>query len=112
VIAPDRKRIEATGAHIVRGLSFWEYGRVVEASQVWTRSHPEQASNDFLINEFEPIASRCMDRRRRGIGDGFTYESALVKGEAETVLVWLLVLYTFLGWFGVVRQPNAGQRQA
>jgi hypothetical protein len=88
-------RIDATGAHIVRGLYFAETGKPVDAgTTVLVRSLVDVQPSHPLLLSAAHLFHLCADQRKREIGSAFSYAA----GFRDNISVWILLLYGFNFW--------------
>lgn len=95
----DRKRINATGERIVRGLFFIEAGKPLPSStQVRIGSKPGITASNPTILQFARMYRSCSDRRSKTIGDAFSYIAAF----HPKFSIWLLLLYGHFSWLATI----------
>jgi hypothetical protein len=100
VIDADRKRVDAVGRRLVRGLYYFETGHPLPQDAVITIGaktgiHPL----DEGATVFASVYSRCPEHRNREIGDAFSY----IVGISPIATVWLLLLYEYFVWMATVQ---------
>lgn len=106
-IEPDRKRINNTGAHVLRGLYFRETGKPlpttarvrVECKAGLTSDHPDMLT---IARGWQV----CQDHRNGAKGSAFSCAAAFGGG----VSFWLMLLYDYFFWFGTVDERTEEQR--
>jgi hypothetical protein len=106
-IDADRKRIDSTGAHIIRGLYFIEMKRPmpehatlkVGSKAGLTSSHP-----DMLI--IARAFSTMPDQRSRAIGKAFSYAAAV----GDAVSFWLMLLYDYFFWAATIDERTENEQ--
>jgi hypothetical protein len=99
----DRKRVDASGERLVRGLFFHETGNVLESSlRVRVASKAGVIASDPAIVHFARTYQTWPDRRSKGVGDEFSYVAAFYSGYS----IWFLWLYEYFDWLGLV-QPKS-----
>jgi hypothetical protein len=103
IINADRKRVDATGAHLIRGLYFIEMRRPmpeqaalkVGSKAGLTAEHPDMLT---IARSFSIIP----DHRNRAIGSAFSYVAAIGEG----VSFWLTLLYDYHFWGATVDERS------
>ena len=99
MIDPDRKRINNTGLHILRGLYFRETGKplpetatvLIENTTGLTSDHPDMAT---IVLGWQV----CQDHRNGAMGTAFSYSAAFGDG----VSFWLTLLYDYFFWSATI----------
>ena len=107
IVDVDKKRLNATGERIVRGLNFVETQLPVPLScKIRVASIPGVTAPEPkpMIHQVARLYSMCTDQRTRAVGDVFNY----VVGFHTDFSVWLLVLYDEFAW--AVTITNSGAR--
>lgn len=99
MIEPDRKRVDNSGARIIRGLYFIEMKRPLPKHAILkvaskaglTADHPDM-----------PTIARAWNatpgHHNRAVGSAFSYAAAVADG----VSFWLLLLYDYFFWAGMI----------
>jgi hypothetical protein len=95
----DKKRVNATGRRIVRGLFFVETGKpLAPTQQIKIESNIDVRSSDPMILQFARLYQMCPDHRNRQIGSAFDY----VGGLHEKFSIWMLMLYGNFIWLATM----------
>src|SRR5262249_52279297 len=108
VVDVDRKRVNATGTRLIRGLYFVETGSILPpeatikiAAKAGIHPYDEGAQT------FAAVYSKFPDHRNREIGSAFSY----VVGFAPIGSVWFLFLYKYFVWMATVQnKPQEGHQ--
>jgi hypothetical protein len=109
VIEIDRKRINACGARMIRGLFFIEMRKPLsQAAVVRVAAKAGISAREPGIREFARFYSRAPVRRDRAIGNAFSYAA----GFHEDISFWMMLLYDYFAWLGTVDGSLAGSREA
>jgi hypothetical protein len=101
LVEVDKKRLNATGERIIRGLHFIETKLAVpKTAQIRVASIPGVTATEPkpLIQQLAVLYSQCTDQRTRIVGDAFNYIAAF---RAE-FSVWLLLLYNEFAWAATI----------
>jgi hypothetical protein len=78
----DKKRVNATGARIVRGLFFVETGRPLAPAQpIRIASNIDVRPSDPTILQFARVYQMCPDHRNRQVGSAFDYVAGVTLDE-------------------------------
>jgi HNH endonuclease len=94
-VSVERKRIDATGERLMRGLHFFEGRQPLSTdSKVYVFSKPGYHDIDFVVPAFTKVFDQCAAQRVREVGPGFSY----VAGANGDVFVWLMLLYGYFWW--------------
>jgi len=99
MIEADRKRVDNSGARIIRGLYFIEMKRPLPEHAILkvaskaglTADHPHMLT---IARAWQTVA----DHRNRAVGTAFSYSAAVGEG----VSFWLLLLYDYFFWAGTI----------
>jgi hypothetical protein len=95
----DRKRINATGERMVRGLFFIEMGKPLSpTAHVRIAANTGANASDPVIRQFARIYVQCSDHRDREIGRAFSYAA----GISADFSVWILLLYDYFVWIATI----------
>jgi len=95
----DRKRVDASGAHLVRGLFFIEMKRPLPEHAIL-----KVGSKAGLTAEYPDMLKiarawqTTSDHRNRAVGSAFSYAAAVGDG----VSFWLLLLYDYFFWAATI----------
>jgi hypothetical protein len=106
VVTADRRRIDAVGARLIRGLFFADTGRRLPATAKLRCAAKYGLPPEKEFHEFVKLWGRTQVQSDRAIGDGFSY----VAGFYPQFSVWMLMLYEVLMWFGTVEYKPAAAR--
>ena len=102
--SPDRKRIDATGKHIMLGMHYAFDGKPLPAGyKVFVHSKPGYDSVDFITENLTSLYEKAVARKDGEIGTGFSYAAASL-GDA---FIWLFLLYEYFWWIVVAMPPHA-----
>jgi hypothetical protein len=108
VIEPDRKRIDATGARIIRGLYFLEMGEPLPengALKVASRTGltPKDPDMKTIVSTLQVLT----DHRNGAVGNAFSYLAGIGPG----ISFWLLMLYDYFFWAGTIDKRDLSERE-
>ena len=107
-IQADKRRLNASGLHILRGLYFRETGKrlSIATSEVrvdckagLTAEHPDMLT-------FARVFHLLPDQRNGATGTAFSYAAAFGHGSS----IWLMLLYDYFFWIGSVDERDEDQR--
>jgi len=83
----DRKRVDASGERLVRGLFFHETGNVLDSAlRIRIASKAGVVAYDPAIVHFARTYQTWPDRRSRNVGNAFRYVAAFYSGNS----IWFL----------------------
>lgn len=95
----DRRRVNATGSHIMRGLWSLETRRAVPVgAEIMVQMISGIDPEDPMIESFVQMYDLCTERRERALGKTFS----CVAGFRESRSVWLMLLYGYFAWVGTL----------
>jgi hypothetical protein len=99
----DVARVEATGAHIVRGLHYIETGKPVPPSaQVHVRLLADTEPSNELLLKTVRLHDLSPTKREKAVGNAFSYSVGLSFGKS----VWGMMLYGHhFFWVAVIGEP-------
>lgn len=104
----DRKRVNASGERMIRGLYFIEMRRPLPRdAAVRVAAKAGVSSREAGIQEFARFYARTATRRDRAIGTAFSY----VAGFTGNISVWMMLLYDYFAWLGTVDCRPVSERQ-
>jgi hypothetical protein len=107
-IEADIRRINQTGAHIIRGLHYIETGKSIPKSAVFNIGcKAELTASQPNMLTIARLLVACPERRDRGVGEAFSY----VAGFADRFSVWLLLLYDYFFWVCSVDDRDLSERE-
>lgn len=100
----DQRRVDATGARLVRGLYYVEQKTILGSPQsLRVASKAGVSERDPAIQQFARMYSGCPDRRERQVGDAFDYVVCFW----PTASIWLLMLYGYFSWLATIQTTVA-----
>jgi hypothetical protein len=103
----NKRRVNATGSRIVRGLYFVELGRPMpEGAVLKVGCKDGLTPADPDIQTLARIMQQMPDRRYRAFGTAFSY----VAGVGGGVSFWLMLLYDYFIWLVTVDERNTSER--
>jgi hypothetical protein len=109
VIEPDRKRIDATGARIIRGLYFLEMGRPLPKDatlKVASRTGLTPKDPDMIT--IARTLQALKDHRDGAVGTAFSY----LAGIGPCISFWVLMLYDYFFWAATIDERTVSEREA
>ena len=99
VLALDRRRVNNTGLHILRGLYFREFGRALpESAKVRLESKAGLTAKDSDTQIIAKVLHTFPERRDGAIGTAFSF----VSGVGPEMSVWAMMLYEYYWWTATV----------
>jgi hypothetical protein len=102
----DRKRIDATGRRIVRGLYYIEKNVNLGSPQEFrVASRAGIEAKDRALQKFAELYAGSQDPRAREVGNVFSY----AVGFYPTFSVWLLLLYGYFSWLASIKFGEEAQ---
>jgi hypothetical protein len=104
IIDVDKVRVNATGARLVRGLHFVETGKPLSRSVVRVETKLGLRTDEKDSLEIARVFSGFPEWKNREFGTAFSY----VAGFAPGMSVWLMLLYDYFVWLGVVDTRSRG----
>jgi len=105
----DVRRIDATGERIVRGIYYIQKRQPVPKSalvKVASRAGMTASDPDMLM--IARVFRAAPERRDGAVGRAFSYAVAL----ADRRTVWLMLLYDYFFWVGIVDERDVVEREA
>jgi len=104
----DRKRVQAAGERLIRGLYFIEMQKpLARGAMVRVAARPGVSAREPAIQEFARLYARAAVRRDRAIGTAFSYAA----GFTGNISVWMMLLYDYFAWLGTVDCRPISERQ-
>jgi hypothetical protein len=102
--SPDRRRIENTGKHILRGLHFHFGGQPLPRDyKVFMHSAAGERALASYEAELTSLLNQATALRRGSVGEGFRYNCVAI-GDA---FIFLFFLYDYFWWLGIAVPPHA-----
>jgi hypothetical protein len=104
----NKRRVDATGSRIVRGLYFIELGRPLPEGAVLNVGCKDGLTPaDPDMQTIARMMKQMPDHRHRAFGTAFSYMAGVGGG----VSYWLMLLYDYFFWLATVDERNASERE-
>jgi hypothetical protein len=106
----DEQRVNASGMHIIRGLYFHQTRKRLSGSSadVQVASRIDPVPDDLDMLNIARVFDAFTDQRSGAAGTAFSYVAAL----GDRWSVWLMLLYDYFVWIGVIDERNPSEREA
>jgi hypothetical protein len=102
----DKKRVDATGERLVRGLYYIEKKiHLGSPKEFRVASRAGVSPTDPAIQQFARMYAGCPDRRTKEIGEAFSYAVCFW----PTISIWFLLLYGYFSWLASTKSGDASE---